>query len=115
MNEPLLNANAKVTGYMQVLPFGAWTVGKVLALEPFPTMSIEKDTRSGFTTIRQKATLTGLRVVFPSEDNRFLAGDTVFVMADNYAQPFAKNVYEQEGKKFILCPEALIQLVRRGT
>jgi len=88
--------------------FGFWTFQSV-ALEPFPAMSVEKNQKSGFTTIRQKTELTALKVVYDSEDRRFRRGDIAYVMADQYSHPWAKAVYEVGAEKFVLAPNNVIQ------
>lgn len=83
--------------------------GKV-AVEPFKEMAIEKEQRGGLVMAKQKGTLTKLRVVFNSgkefvpESYYFPKGSSVWVRADGYALPWAKEILELDGEKFILIP-----------
>jgi len=90
-----------------------WTFQHV-ALEPFPVMATEKTTKSGFTTVKQKTELTALHVVFPTEDHRFLAGDLAHVRADQFTMPWAREIYELDGQKYILAPLNAILVLKRG-
>jgi len=109
----------KVKGKLESIEWGCasersgfWTFQSV-ALEPFPAMSVEKNVKSGFTTIRQKTELTPLKVIFDTEDQRFRRGDIAYVMADQYSHPWGKAVYEVGDEKFVLAPLNVIQGLKR--
>lgn len=90
------------------------TKGKV-ALDPFPDMSI-KTSLSGtgavkVTRIENKVSLVGLLVRFDTEDNRFRKGQIAYVRGNNYALPWAKEIHEFAGEKYILVPDAAIEAI----
>jgi hypothetical protein len=61
-----------------------------------------------------KVSLTALRVVFDTENESFLKGDTVWVRSVNFTQGWAKEVYQLGDHQFILIPESVIEAFHRG-
>lgn len=109
--------------------FGQYTfvdirgVNKKVAVEPFQVKGVEVKVSSGFGTVSQKTELTPLKVIFPNEatdrpDSDKLVlypGNTVYVRGEASAHQWAKEVFELNGKKFIMLPEDMIVLVDRST
>ena len=89
--------------------------GKV-ALEPFQEMEVQKEQRGGMVVPKQNNSLTKLKVLIDSgkqlDSTYFPAGCTVWVRADTFRAPWAKEVYELEGQKFILAPIDQVLLVQ---
>jgi hypothetical protein len=89
--------------------------GKI-AVTPFPDMSVKTSSQGTGSVkvarIDNKITVVPLTVLFPSEDSRFFTGDVVFVKGNNYTLPWAKDVYEVDGRSFILIPDSVVELVR---
>lgn len=94
------------------------TFNKKIAVEPFPDMSV-KTTAQGQGTVKvarieNKVGLTRLRVLFPTEDGRFLPGQTVLVRSDLFLQPWAKERHQLgdlNKTEFILLPEGNVEAV----
>ena len=90
------------------------TKGRV-ATEPFPDMSV-KISRQGVGPVKvarveNQVTLVPLKVLFRSEDGRFLSGQTVYVRGNLYTQPWAKEMQEISGIKFIVVPENFVEVI----
>ena len=79
------------------------TINKLIATTPFENTSIKTEVKGGVALISQKQKLTQLTVVFDSDEG-FHQGDKVWVKGECYAHAFAKEVFEIEGKQFILVP-----------
>jgi hypothetical protein len=91
--------------------------GKV-AVEPFPDMSV-KTTAQGAGSVKvarieTKVALVPLKVVWHSEDGRFFPTNTVYVKGSHFTQPWAKEVHEIDGEKFILIPDSVVEAVNNG-
>ena len=101
--------------YYQATPIGLVTWNHKVAVEPFEDMSVKTTARGGGVVkvgvVETKVTMTKLKVVFPSQDGKFWLGMEVMVKSSEFAQVYAKNVYEHDGKKFILLPESAIEAV----
>lgn len=82
-----------------------------VAVAPFPTLHAEKEVKHGFAMAAQKVNLQELEVVYRSEDGRFLPKDIVYVKAENYSHPYARQVYTVGETKFILIPESSVLLL----
>lgn len=82
-----------------------------IACSPFPTNSIELQKRNGVTLMKEKTELTGLTVIFGNA--HFEEGWTVYVKGDGKGHQWSKEVYEIDGKKFILIPCSMILLSNR--
>lgn len=95
-----------------------------IATEPFPTNFIEVKSKSGFATAKQKGQLVALKVVYGNfvpyqaygashlaDRVPIQPGCTVYVRGEQYTQVWAKEVFELDGKQFILVPESTIVLV----
>jgi hypothetical protein len=90
------------------------TMGEMIALEPFKTTALERtDTKSGFTTAKQKVELTPLVVRFGTD--KIKAGSTVFVRGDLCASADAKLIYDVDGTKVIFLPVREVKVVRTCT
>lgn len=90
------------------------SVNKKVAVEPFPSTSIETKNRAGFTTVIQKTELIPLKVVFSSLTPQGLGvdpGHVVYVKGETTQHQWAKEVFELDGKKFIFIPEESVVLV----
>jgi hypothetical protein len=84
-------------------------VNDMVAVEPFPKSEAPTQvTKSGFTRDTRKGTLIPLRVVFGTTD--FPENSTVYVKSDNAIHPWAKEVFELEGKTFVIIPKTAILL-----
>lgn len=86
--------------------------GPRIAVEPFKNTSAEKKQIGAIVTFAQKVELAPLRVVFGNE--KVGTGALVHVPANLYTQKWAQQVFELEGRKFILLPESEIVLVTYG-
>lgn len=93
-----------------VAPAGPRSVNKLVALTPFENKGVEKTTRNGFTTAKNKGSLTALTVVFNS--GSFYYGTTVYVRSSLAFEQVGAEEFELDGKKFILVPEDRILLVK---
>lgn len=84
-----------------------------VALSPFPTTSIEKENKGGFVVVKQKVSLTALRVVFGTTSDVISVptGSIAYVRGDSVTLPWAKEVFEVAGHQFILAPIDAVQLV----
>ena len=80
-----------------------------IAVEPFVNTALEGKNLGGFAVIAQRVELYPVKVVFGNE--RIPDGSTVWVIGDATKHPFAKNIFEIKGKKFIMLPESFIKLV----
>lgn len=77
-----------------------------IACQPV-TISVEKENRSGFATVKQKTQLLQTMVVFGSSDpvkNPYKVGDFVYLRGDVSTLAWARNPFEIGGKKVILVP-----------
>jgi len=84
------------------------TLNNLVACTPFESTSIKVGVKSGVPFIEQKKGLTQLKVVFEDDCEDFSPGDTVWVRGDAMAHPYAKEVFEVDGKQFILIPRNMI-------
>jgi hypothetical protein len=88
------------------------TRGKV-AVTPFPDQSVKTavvgDGLLKAMRIENRASLAALKVLFGTEDGRWSPGYIVYVHAKQYVQPWAKEVLEYAGMKFILVPDTFIE------
>lgn len=89
------------------------TVNKQLAVRPFKTTSVKMTATRAMPGIENLKTLTALEVVFPSDDREYAKGDVVLVNGSVSANQWARDVFEEDGEKFILIPYAVILGVRR--
>lgn len=78
-------------------------VNGTLAVEPIVT-SVEKEVRHGVALAKQKIALIATKVVFPDAKGDYLAGEVVYLRGDCIQLPWAREVFELDGKKFILVP-----------
>lgn len=90
-----------------------YTINGRVACEPFQNTAIETTVKSGVLTIKQKASLTCLTVVFgnanplawqQTEKIVIFPGDKVWLRGEAVAHAWAKEVFEVNGKSFILVP-----------
>lgn len=85
---------------------------KRVAVEPFPTTERKAEVRGGVLQPMNQSALTGLKVVFPT--TALGEGFLVYVRTRlATSSTYAKEVFEVEGRKFILIPEEEIVLVDR--
>lgn len=83
---------------------------KRVACTPFTSLSLEKEGKT-FAHVKEKTTLFELKVVFETEDFDTVPGQSVWVRGDTKTLQWAKDVFEVQGKQFILVPREYIQLV----
>jgi len=92
-----------------------YTQNKKIAVEPFQKTAVETSARGSGSVkvarIENKVELMTLKVVFPTEDNRFRAGMSVLVRGDLFTQPWAKEKHVIGGQEFILLPEQNVEVV----
>ncbi|NBT57434.1 hypothetical protein EBT16_01495 [bacterium] len=90
------------------------SVNENLAVEPFPTNQVEKEVKNGLAFVKQKSSLQPLKVVFSDfSKTEYAVGYTVYVRADQCVSTWAKDVFELNGKKFILVPKNQVILVEK--
>lgn len=91
-------------------------LSKRVATEPFPAGPQGPQIVGGFAVAASKNALVPLKVAFDSwtTSDKVIEGTTVYVTSDAADQPFAKVVYELDGKKFILLPEERVVLYHPG-
>jgi hypothetical protein len=87
------------------------TLNKLVACSPFPKRHVETVVKGGFAMADKKVFLQELDVVMFGEQSKFTPGMKVFVRGDAVVQNWAKEVFTQDGKEFILVPETAIQYV----
>lgn len=104
-----MNDNTTLTGDVSLATIR--TLNKKVACEPFPEMAVEKETRGGMVVPKQRGALTKLRVVF-GDDGDFYCGSFIWVRSESFIQQWAKDVYELDGKRFILVPADAILLIQ---
>lgn len=86
---------------------------KKVAVEPFPVVEKKAEVRGGVLAPMNQSALTGLKVVFGSP--AFVEGTTVYVRTKlQTGSTYAREIFEVEGRKFILVPEEEIVLLDRG-
>ena len=83
------------------------SLNKKVACTPFPSNDIKIEVKGGLPLIRQKNELSQLTVVLDS-DCGLTAGEEVWVRGDACKHQYAKEVYEIDGKTFILIPVEMI-------
>ena len=92
-----------------------YTQNKKVAVEPFADTAVKTSARGigsvKVARIENKVELVALKVVFPTEDNRFRAGMSVLVRGDLFTQIWAKEKHVVNGHEFILMPEAHVEMV----
>lgn len=84
---------------------------KSVALEPFPTLAVEKQIKGGFATAKQKEALYGLKVVFGDEEGNYQPGMTCYVRGEHTPHDWVRKIYEVDGKKFIIVPTMFVAIV----
>jgi hypothetical protein len=96
-------------------PRPVYTQNKKVAVEPFKKTAVETSARGAGTVkvarIENKVELVALKVVFPTEDNRFRVGMSVLVRGDLFVQIWAKEKHVIDGQEFILLPETAVEMV----
>jgi hypothetical protein len=80
------------------------TINKHVAVEPFPRNSAVVTTHRGQAQIQQRAALTGLKVVFDTDDGVYRAGDVLFFRGDTCKTPPAMQLLSEGDVSFILLP-----------
>ncbi len=82
-----------------------YTVNKKLAVTPFAETDTKTEVVNGRVVIKQRSELTALKVVFDTDCDETMSldpGDTVYVRGDLCKSPQAKEIFEMDGKRFIL-------------
>lgn len=79
---------------------------KLVATEPFTENTPRPNDPTGAFVTTQRSNLIPLNVVFSCWCNDFVLnpGDRVFVEGEQISSPWAKKVFEVDGKKIILVP-----------
>ena len=97
------------------------TLNRLVAAKPFvQTSPTASSLKNGIAYIDQKIKLTSLDVLVAARiqqgEQFFLleVGDKIWVKADNYVLPWAKQPYEMGDITFILVPQDAIVMVERG-
>lgn len=100
--------NATVQGGPNPNPVYRVVLNDAIAVEPFKSVGVEKEQKSGFAKAKQKVSLVGLRVVHGND--KIVAGAIVYVRGDYCASVDARNLYELDGQTFFFLPikEALM-------
>ena len=93
------------------------SINKLVAIEPI-VATVEKEVRHGVAIAKQKVSLLKSKVVFfcdtdERQDLEINPGDTVYLRGDVITMPWVKEVFEVNGKKFILAPLSSIVLVEQ--
>ena len=108
------------TPYEQILndpDVNLLTPPNLVAVEPFPDMSVKLQSHGDgaikATRIENKVAGVWLKVIFASENFRFSPGMKVMVHGKQFGMPWAKEVQEFEGRRFILVPEKEIMVIDR--
>lgn len=78
-------------------------LNKKVAVAP-PNLAVEKEVRHGVAIAKQKFSLLETTVVFADSEGFVPVGTKVFLRGDCIINGWAKEVFELEGKKFILVP-----------
>lgn len=92
-----------------------YTYNKTLIVEPFPSYSVKSKVSSGFAELEQKINMTPLKVIIGNKQHDILAGDVVWVEAEQYKQPWAKKIFNIDNQPCIVLPEEFIQFVEKTT
>lgn len=90
------------------------TVNKRIAVSLFSTNSVNLRAEGGMPAIQQKAELTELEVLFPTDGGEYAAGDKVLLQGDAAMSPWARRPFECNGVKFILCPFEQVVAVKKA-
>lgn len=85
---------------------------KKIAVTPFETTQTQVSVTGGLARVQQKAELTKLTIVFQGEG--YFPGDTVWVKGELCKHGFANEVYEIDGKKFVMIPAEFVLLAAAG-
>ena len=89
------------------------TVNKKIACTPFETTQTRVEVKGGLPMLKQKQELSKLQVVLTTEDHFYRAGDSILVRGDACKLQFAKEVYEEGDKTFILIPyDVVVAIIR---
>lgn len=110
-------SRSSVGGYTYAtyaVPVPRFTVpNKKIAIEPFPAGQAKAEVRGGVLAPINQAALTPLRVIFGSD---IVDAESVVYVRSNlpFTTSYGKEIFEAEGKKFILVPETDVVLIDRG-
>ena len=91
------------------------TVNNRIAVTPFETTSTKIDVKGGLVTIKQRTELTRLVVVFAQDNEKYPPGYVIWVKGDSCKHQFAKEVFNLNGKDFILIPAETVVLAEPPT
>ena len=83
------------------------TINGQVAISPIAAVKLEAEVKGGFATINQKHNLTVADLIldFGGNGSFYKAGDyKVLLKGDSAFTPWAKQVYEHDGVKFVLAP-----------
>ena len=80
-----------------------------LALTPFESTDVKAKNFGGFAVMAQRVQLSPLKVVYGNGEIK--EGQTVYVMGDACKHPFASQIFEVNGKQFILVPLSFVKMV----
>ena len=123
----ITGTDGKLSGYnysttisVENCPQPAFTpaVSKRIACTPFPDQVVEKEIVNGMVKIKQKGTLTELKVwisgvLGESETGEVLEqGASVWVRSELFNSIWARDIFELGGDKFILVPVEQILIAR---
>lgn len=91
------------------------TVNDCVAVTPFETTSVRVEVKNGVAVIKQKKELTRLEVVLDSDDGAFVRGSSVWVRGECMKHEYAKEIFENDGLRFVLIPRGEIRAVESAS
>lgn len=83
-----------------------YTTNKKIAITPFEKHEVKSVRMHGLALMDHMVRLEKATVVFPSHD--MPAGLTVYMHGESVKHKWATEVFEHDGKKFILAPQELV-------
>lgn len=112
LNEGIVVTNPGITSAIWSYRVPTQTSPMFVAVEPFPKLHNGKTLKSGIAMVDRKVTLQRLNVVFspqyvmgtPTPRAQITDQNSVVVRSDLTVHSFAKEVFELDGREFILIP-----------
>ncbi len=92
--------------------YGIRTPGKSVAVKPFEVTSAQAKVSHGIAVMSTRLELKKLEVMFDNHEMGLQAGDSVWIHSDVVSKhAWAKQVYEANGRSFILAPSEFILVI----
>jgi hypothetical protein len=88
-------------------------LNNAVAVEPFPTSTIQTTVKGGLLSVIQKSELTRLKVIY-GNGKEIQAGSFVYVSGEYCNSEWSRKVYTVSEQKFIMCPVTVVVLVENG-